>query len=196
MRILSAIMLSGLMLISCGEAKKEKDNTEEAVEMASTEMETSAEEPMVTETIVGVASGNENFSTLVAAVQAADLVGTLSSDGPFTVFAPTNDSFAKLPEGTVESLLQPENKAALINLLTYHVVAGEFSAAAVVEAINSNDGSFVAETVQGDKITLTLDGENVKLIDAQGNTSMVIMADVPASNGVIHAIDAVVMPAE
>ncbi|NNK11061.1 MAG: fasciclin domain-containing protein [Flavobacteriaceae bacterium] len=196
MRILSAIMLSGLMLISCGESKKEKDNTEEAVEMASTEMETSAEEPMVTETIVGVASGNENFSTLVAAVQAADLVGTLSSDGPFTVFAPTNDSFAKLPEGTVESLLQPENKAALINLLTYHVVAGEFSAAAVVEAINSNDGSFVAETVQGDKITLTLDGENVKLIDAQGNTSMVIMADVPASNGVIHAIDAVVMPAE
>ncbi|MBT8284577.1 MAG: fasciclin domain-containing protein [Flavobacteriaceae bacterium] len=196
MRILSAIMLSGLMLISCGESKKEKDNTEEAVEMASTEMETSAEEPMVTETIVGVASGNENFSTLVAAVQAADLVGTLSSDGPFTVFAPTNDSFAKLPEGTVESLLQPENKAALINLLTYHVVAGEFSAAAVVEAINSNDGSFVAETVQGDKITLTLDGENVKLIDAQGNASMVIMADVPASNGVIHAIDTVVMPAE
>ncbi|MEY8021824.1 fasciclin domain-containing protein [Muriicola sp. SD30] len=196
MRILSTIMLAGLMMISCGEAKKEKDNTEEAVEMASTEMETTAEETMVTETIVGVASGNENFSTLVAAVQAADLVGTLSSDGPFTVFAPTNDSFAKLPEGTVESLLQPQNKAALINLLTYHVVAGEFSAAAVVEAINNNDGSFVAETVQGDKITLTLDGENVKLIDAQGNASMVIMADVPASNGVIHAIDAVVMPAE
>ncbi|MEZ2414283.1 fasciclin domain-containing protein [Muriicola sp. E247] len=196
MRILSTIMLAGLMMISCGESKKEKDNAEEAVEMASTEMETPVEEPMVTETIVGVASGNENFSTLVAAVQAADLVGTLSSDGPFTVFAPTNDSFSKLPEGTVESLLQPENKAALINLLTYHVVAGEFSAAAVVEAINSNDGSFVAETVQGDKLTLTLDGENVKLIDAQGNASMVIMADVPASNGVIHAIDAVVMPAE
>jgi len=196
MRILSTIMLMGLMIISCGEAKKEKDNTEEAVETITTEMESSAEETMVTETIVGVASGNENFSTLVAAVQAADLVGTLSSDGPFTVFAPTNDSFAKLPEGTVESLLQPENKAALINLLTYHVVAGEFSAAAVVEAINSNDGSFVAETVQGDKITLTLDGENVKLIDAQGNASMVIIADVPASNGVIHAIDAVIMPAE
>lgn len=196
MKVLSTLMLIGLMIVSCGETKKEKDNTEEAVEMNTTEMETSAEEIMVTETIVGVASGNENFSTLVVAVQAADLVGTLSSDGPFTVFAPTNDSFAKLPEGTVESLLQPENKAALINLLTYHVVAGEFPAAAVVEAINSNDGSFVVETVQGDKITLTLEGENVKLIDAQGNASMVIMADVPASNGVIHAIDTVVMPAE
>ncbi|QBA64162.1 fasciclin domain-containing protein [Muriicola soli] len=164
--------------------------------METSEMEAPAEEATMPETIVGVASGNENFSTLVAAVQAADLVGTLSSDGPFTVFAPTNDAFAKLPEGTVESLLQPENKASLINILTYHVVAGEFAASAVVEAINSNDGSFVVETVQGDKITLSLDGENVTLVDAQGNASTVIMADVPASNGVIHAIDAVVMPAE
>ncbi len=84
----------------------------------------------------------------------------------------------------------------MINLLTYHVVAGKFPAAAVIEAINANDGSFVVETVQGDKITLTLEGESVKLIDAQGNASTVIMADVPASNGVIHAIDAVIMPAK
>ncbi len=195
MRLLSTLFLMGLLVSACGE-KKEKASADEAAETEMAEMETEAEDTMAEETIVGVASGNENFSTLVAAVGAADLVLTLSSEGPFTVFAPTNDSFAKLPDGTVESLLQPENKGALINLLTYHVVAGNYPAAAVVEAINSNGGSFVVETVQGGKITLSLEGESVKLVDAKGNASMVIIADVPASNGVIHAIDAVVMPAE
>lgn len=195
MKVCNVLFLTGLFLISCGEAKKDK-NSEEVSGTEMTENINVKKTPAVPETIVGVASGNENFSTLVAAVQAADLVGTLSSEGPFTVFAPTNDSFSKLPEGTVENLLKPENKAALINLLTYHVVAGKFPAASVIDAINTNDGSFVVETVQGDKLTLSLDGENVKLIDAQGNASTVIMADVEASNGVIHAIDAVVMPAE
>lgn len=195
MRLFSTLFLLALMVSACGE-KKEKATADEAAASEMVEIEETMEETMPTETIVGVASGNENFSTLVAAVSAADLVGTLSSDGPFTVFAPTNDSFAKLPAGTVESLLQPENKPALINLLTYHVVAGKYPAAAVVEAINSNGGSFVVETVQGGKITLSLDGESVKLVDAKGNASMVIIADVPASNGVIHAIDAVVMPAD
>lgn len=195
MKVIKVLFLSGLFMISCGEAKKEK-NSEEVSGTEMTENITADETPAIPETIVGVASGNENFSTLVAAVQAADLVSTLSSEGPFTVFAPTDESFAKLPEGTVEGLLQPEKKAALINLLTYHVVAGKFPATDVVEAINANDGSFVVETVQGDKLTLTLDGKNVKLIDANGNASTVIMADVEASNGVIHAIDTVVMPAE
>ncbi|WP_372975471.1 fasciclin domain-containing protein [Muriicola sp.] len=195
MKVCNVLFLTGLFLISCGEAKKDK-NSEEVSGTEMTENINVKKTPAVPETIVGVASGNENFSTLVAAVQAADLVGTLSSEGPFTVFAPTNDSFSKLPEGTVENLLKPENKAALINLLTYHVVAGKFPAASVIDAINTNDGSFVVETVQGDKLTLSLDGENVKLIDAQGNASTVIMADVEASNGVIHAIDTVVMPAE
>ncbi len=195
MKVCNVLFLTGLFLISCGEAKKDK-NSEEVSGTEMTENINVKKTPAVPETIVGVASGNENFSTLVAAVQAADLVGTLSSEGPFTVFAPTNDSFSKLPEGTVENLLKSENKAALINLLTYHVVAGKFPAASVIDAIKTNDGSFVVETVQGDKLTLSLDGENVKLIDAQGNASTVIMADVEASNGVIHAIDAVVMPAE
>ncbi len=195
MKVCNVLFLTGLFLISCGEAKKDK-NSEEVSGTEMTENINVKKTPAVPETIVGVASGNENFSTLVAAVQAADLVGTLSSEGPFTVFAPTNDSFSKLPEGTVENLLKPENKAALINLLTYHVVAGKFPAASVIDAIKTNDGSFVVETVQGDKLTLSLDGENVNLIDAQGNASTVIMADVEASNGVIHAIDAVVMPAE
>jgi uncharacterized surface protein with fasciclin (FAS1) repeats len=147
-----------------------------------------------TANIVGVAAGNDNFTTLVAAVKAADLVATLSSDGPFTVFAPTNDAFAKLPEGTVATLLKPENKATLTSILTYHVVAGKFDAAAVVAAIKANNGAFTVKTVQGGTLTASLDGGNVMLKDEKGNMSKVVIADVAASNGIIHAIDSVVMP--
>ncbi|MGK0137735.1 MAG: putative surface protein with fasciclin (FAS1) repeats [Algoriphagus sp.] len=167
----------------------------------STETEEAKEETMeavaeVVETpnIVGVAAGNEKFSTLVAAVKAAELVETLSGEGPFTVFAPTNDAFAKLPEGTVASLLEPENKGTLTGILTYHVVAGKFDAAAVVEAIKANDGAFEVTTVQGGTLVASLDGDNVMLKDVQGNMAKVVIADVAASNGIIHAIDAVVMP--
>ena len=150
--------------------------------------------PVAKPNIVGVAVGNENFSTLVAAVKAAGLLETLSSEGPFTVFAPTNDAFSKLPEGTITSLLLPENKAALTSILTYHVVAGKFDATAVVEAIKVNEGSFEVATVQGGTLTLSLDGANVMLKDEKGNVSQVVIADVAASNGVIHAINTVVMP--
>lgn len=147
-----------------------------------------------TETIVGVAASNANFSTLVAAVKAADLVATLNSKGPFTVFAPTNDAFDKLPEGTVETLLKSENKAMLSSLLTYHVVAGKFMAADVVKAIADNKGKFVITTVNGEKLTAYMKDGNVMLKDAKGNASTIIITDVDASNGVIHAIDSVVMP--
>lgn len=143
--------------------------------------------------IVGVAVGNENFSTLVAAVKAADLVETLSGNGPFTVFAPTNSAFAKLPEGTIATLLKPENKATLTSILTYHVVAGKFDATAVVSAIKANNGTFTVTTVQGGKLVASLDGANVMLKDEKGNMSKVVIADVAASNGIIHAIDSVVM---
>lgn len=146
------------------------------------------------ENIVGVAAGNENFSTLVTAVKSAGLVETLSSEGPFTVFAPTNDAFAKLPDGTVSSLLMPASKADLTGILTYHVVAGKFEAAAVIEAINANNGMFKVKTVQGDEIGLSLQDGKVMLTDAKGGMSTVVIADVAASNGVIHAIDTVVMP--
>ena len=165
---------------------------EEATEVVTAVEEAVVEE--VTPNIVGVAAGNDNFTTLVAAVQAAGLVETLSSAGPFTVFAPTNDAFAKLPEGTVEGLLKPESKDALTGILTYHVVSGKFEAAAVIEAINANDGKFTVETVQGGSIVLSLKDGNVILTDAKGGMSTVAIADVAASNGVIHAIDAVVMP--
>ncbi|MBT8306637.1 MAG: fasciclin domain-containing protein [Maribacter sp.] len=149
---------------------------------------------VVSNTIVDVAASNDNFTTLVAAVKAADLVSTLQSEGPFTVFAPTNDAFAKLPEGTVAGLLKPESKDVLTSILTYHVVSGKFEAAAVIDAVTKNGGKFMVTTVQGGTITISVNDGKVMLTDEKGNMSTVIMADVGASNGVIHAIDAVVMP--
>lgn len=145
-------------------------------------------------TIVTVAASNKNFSTLVAAVKAAGLVDVLNSDGPFTVFAPVNGAFDKLPKGTVGTLLKPENKKMLTAILTYHVVAGKFDANAVVKAIKANKGRFVVTTVQGGKLTASISEGNVILTDEKGNTSKVIITDVKASNGIIHAIDSVVMP--
>lgn len=144
--------------------------------------------------IVGVAAGSKDFSTLVAAVKAADLVKTLSGEGPFTVFAPTNDAFGKLPKGIVDALLKPEAKEKLTAILTYHVVAGKFDAAAVVEGIKKNNGKLTIKTVQGGTLIASLKGKDVILTDEAGNTSKVVIADVKASNGIIHAIDSVVMP--
>ena len=146
------------------------------------------------ETIVSVAASNQNFTTLVAAVKAAGLVDVLNGNGPFTVFAPVNSAFDKLPAGTVGPLLKPENKATLTAILTYHVVAGKFKAKDVVAAIKANNGKFVIKTVQGGKLTASISKGNVILTDAKGNTSKVIITDVKASNGVVHAIDSVVMP--
>ncbi len=190
LNVLHAITLSGLLLVSCGDKKKEmKEEATEAVPLEEVQVV-----EVVTPNIVAVAAGNDNFSTLVAAVKAAGLVETLSGEGPFTVFAPTNDAFAKLPMGTVESLLLPENKDALTGILTYHVVAGKFEAAAVIDAINGNNGSFTVPTVQGGNIVLRLVDGKVVLTDTKGGTSTVVIADVAASNGVIHALDTVVMP--
>jgi uncharacterized surface protein with fasciclin (FAS1) repeats len=145
-------------------------------------------------TIVDVAVGNNNFSTLVTAVQAAALVDTLKGKGPFTVFAPTNDAFGKLPAGTVETLVKPENKATLTKVLTYHVVAGKLKAKDVLAAIKKGNGTATLTTVQGGKLTAKLNGDKVELTDEKGGVSTVIMTDVKASNGIIHAIDTVVMP--
>lgn len=191
--LLTALFIGSVFaMYACADGKKEKkaETSETEVQANNTEMEKAPETP----TIVGVAAGNENFSTLVAAVKAAGLVDTLNGDGPFTVFAPTNDAFGKLPSGTVEGLLKPESKETLTAVLTYHVVAGTFKAADVVKAIQDNNGSFSITTVQGGELTASLDGENVILTDAKGGTSTIIMTDVEASNGVIHAIDTVVMP--
>jgi len=145
-------------------------------------------------TIVETAVANEAFSTLVAAVVAADLVGVLSSEGPFTVFAPTNDAFAKLPAGTVDALLLAENKALLTAVLTYHVVAGKLMAADVVKAISDGGGSTTVPTVQGGVLTASIEGENVILTDANGQKAIITAVDIDNSNGVIHVIDTVVLP--
>ena len=144
--------------------------------------------------IVETAVSNENFSTLVAAVQAGDLVGALSSEGPFTVFAPTNDGFNNLPEGTLDTLLKPENKETLQSILKYHVVSGTFMANDVVNAIQSNGGQFTVQTLQGNELTLKLWEGDVYVKDAKGNKAKVIITDVETSNGVIHAINNVVLP--
>ena len=132
--------------------------------------------------IVDVAAGNGSFTTLVAAIKAAELVDTLKGDGPFTVFAPTDDAFSKLPEGTLAMLLKPENKDKLTAVLTYHVVPGKVKAADVVKLDT-------AETVNGQSLTVTLDDGSVMI-----NNANVTMTDVEASNGVIHVIDTVLLP--
>ncbi len=188
-KTICAFLVVGVLATSC-----------EKKEAVTTDMTDSSAAPMdsavVVETpnIVEVASGNADFSTLVAAVKAAGLVETLSGDGPFTVFAPTNAAFDKLPAGTVDGLLKPESLDKLKSVLTYHVVAGKFDAAAVIDAINKNNGKYTVTTVQGETIDLSLKGDKVMLTDANGGTAEVVMADVPASNGVIHAVDTVVMP--
>jgi uncharacterized surface protein with fasciclin (FAS1) repeats len=144
--------------------------------------------------IVDIAIGSEDHTTLVAAVKAADLVGTLQGKGPFTVFAPTNAAFDKLPKGTVEGLLKPESKEALSGILTYHVVAGNLDASAVVAAIKSGKGKAVLTTVNGAKLTASMKGDKVILTDSKGGTSTVTATDLKGSNGVVHVIDTVVMP--
>jgi uncharacterized surface protein with fasciclin (FAS1) repeats len=147
-----------------------------------------------TKDIVDNAVNSKDHTTLVAAVQAAGLVDTLKSAGPFTVFAPTNAAFAKLPAGTVETLLKPENKATLVKILTYHVIAGNFDSKAVVKAIKAGNGKAEFTTVAGNKLYAMLDGKNVVLMDEKGGKSTVTIADVRQSNGVIHVIDSVVLP--
>ena len=147
-----------------------------------------------TKDVVDIAIGSADHTTLVAAVKAASLVETLKGQGPFTVFAPTNAAFDKLPDGTVATLLKPENKAQLSKVLTYHVVSGNLDAAAVVAAIKGGNGKAVVSTVSGGKLTVTLEKDKVKLTDESGNSAFVTTADLKGSNGVIHVIDSVVLP--
>lgn len=144
--------------------------------------------------IVDIAVGSDVHTTLVAAVKAADLVNTLKSDGPFTVFAPVNDAFSKLPAGTVEFLLKAENKATLTKILTYHVVAGNLDAKAVIAAITKGNGSVTLKTVSGGTLTASIDKGRVKLTDEKGGYAFVTITDLKGSNGVIHVIDSVIMP--
>ena len=132
--------------------------------------------------------------TLVAAVKAGGLVDTLEGPGPYTVFAPTDDAFAKLPAGTVDTLVQPENKATLTKILTYHVVAGDITSKDLKKWIKKGHGSYVATTVEGGKLTFTADMGKIKITDEKGGSAYITTADVKQSNGEIHVIDSVLMP--
>ena len=160
-----------------------------------------ADNPMVggvpmyaNKTIVENASTAKDLSTLVAAVKAAGLVDTLSGKGPFTVFAPTNQAFEKLPAGTVDTLLKPENKAKLSKLLTYHVVSGTYTSTQLTAAARSHGGTSTLKTVQGEPLTVKLQDGKVWVIDAKGGKASVTTADVMQSNGVVHVVDSVLMP--
>lgn len=218
MRIFALLILTalGVFTLACEAGSNETNtgtenataptNTEETTDNTNMESNDSGEKkenPMVggapmldDKNIVENASNSKDHTTLVAAVKAAELVETLSGTGPFTVFAPTNAAFEKLPEGTVDTLLKPENKDKLKGILTYHVVAGKLDAAAVVKAIKDGDGKAVLKTVNGEEITASMDGDKVVITDAKGGKSTVTIADVMQSNGVIHVIDTVMMPAK
>ena len=144
--------------------------------------------------IVDNAVNSKVHTTLVAAVRAAELVGTLQGDGPFTVFAPTDKAFEKLPEGTVPMLLEPQNKAKLQAVLTYHVVAGDYSAKDLIELVKQGNGVARLKTVQGGDITITRNGMKLMLQDSAGTVSHITISDVNQANGVIHVVDTVVLP--
>ncbi len=189
MKILNFTVASAIALSLAACAAEAPEATTGADETAV------AEEAMPAGTIVDVAQGDDTFSTLVAAVTAADLGTTLSGAGPFTVFAPTNDAFAKLPEGTVEKLTT-EDTETLGNILKYHVVEGKVDAATLTAAIEgAGEAGYKVTTVGGGELTAMIVDGGVVLTDAMGNTSKVTATDVEASNGVIHVIDTVLMPA-
>jgi len=181
---LGAALLAGSTLFA--------QETEEDMEYETVVMEKPDMDPSKT---IAVNAGNTaDFSTLVAALKAADLVGTLSGDGPFTVFAPTNAAFENLPEGTVESLLKPENKKMLTRILTFHVIAGKINAADVLDLLNKNNGKAKVTTVSGGSLLFYLDDGDVYIEDETGNTASLVFTDLDQSNGVIHVIDNVLLP--
>jgi len=145
-------------------------------------------------TIVDVAVANSDFSTLVTALKAADLVSALQGDGPFTVFAPTNSAFAKIDKATLNSLLKPENKEKLTSILTYHVVKGKYAAADVVKALKNGGGTIELTTLNGSKFKVRKGTDGIYLKDANGGYSKIAATDVMGSNGVIHVIESVIMP--
>lgn len=149
---------------------------------------------MKTKDIIDNAVNSKDHTTLVAAVKAAGLVETLKGVGPFTVFAPTNAAFDKLPKGTVDTLLKPESKKALTGILTYHVVVGKMDAVAIAKGIEEGKGKFTMKTVAGGTLTATMEGKDVIITDEKGGKSKVTIADVIQSNGVIHVVDSVLMP--
>ena len=196
MKALKISMIAGLSALALSACSGKADAPAEDVVVQD---ETAAAEPMAGEaaapkTIVALAQGNADLSTLVAAVTAAGLGETLSGAGPFTVFAPTNAAFAKVDKAALDGLMKPEAKDKLAALLKYHVVAGNVKAADVVKMITDGKGTATIKTVAGGELKASMDGDKVVLTDAKGGKSTITATDIAASNGVVHTIDTVVMP--
>ncbi len=182
MNVFKSLLVAAALITSVSAFAKEK-----TVEVGGAAMYPSKD-------IIDNAVNSKDHTTLVAAVKAAGLVDTLKGKGPFTVFAPTNEAFAKLPAGTVDTLLKPENKATLTGILTYHVVAGKMDSKAIAAAIKAGKGKAMMKTVNGEELTASMKGKDLILTDAKGGMSKVTIADVYQSNGVIHVVDTVLMP--
>jgi uncharacterized surface protein with fasciclin (FAS1) repeats len=182
MNVLKSLIVAAALITSVSAFAKEK-----TVEVGGAAMYPSKD-------IIDNAVNSKDHTTLVAAVKAAGLVETLKGKGPFTVFAPTNEAFAKLPAGTVDTLLKPENKATLTGILTYHVVAGKMDSKAIAAAIKAGKGKAMLKTVNGEELTASMKGKDLMLTDAKGGMSKVTIANVYQSNGVIHVVDTVLMP--
>ncbi len=180
-------MISFLLVSAFAFTTAVAQNVEKTVEVGGAAMYPS-------KNIIQNAVNSADHTTLVAAVKAAGLVETLQSAGPFTVFAPTNAAFGKLPAGTVETLVKPENKATLTKILTYHVIAGKFDAKAIAQLIKEGGGTAILKTVSGGILKASMKGKKLILTDEKGGMAEVTIANVFQSNGVIHVIDTVVMP--
>ena len=188
----SALVLS-LALAAASAASAQERSAEMSMDQGTTMV--GGQAMFRTKDIVDNAVNSADHTTLVAAVKAAGLVETLKGDGPFTVFAPTNAAFGLLPDGTVSTLLRPENKGQLTKVLTYHVVAGRYDAFALMKAIKQGHGRATLRTVQGEPLTLTMNGDrNIVVRDAKGDVADISTYDVVQSNGVIHVVDKVLLP--
>lgn len=192
--ILKAFLFVSILSLGACSSSKEKAMKEDMNMSKDMTVMVGGAEMYPTKNIIENAINSKDHTTLVAAVKAADLVSTLQGKGPFTVFAPTNAAFDKLPAGTVATLLSPENKKQLQNVLTYHVLAGKFSSMDIVNAIKKGKGKATFTTVNGGMLTAMMQGKNVVITDANGGTSMVTIADVNQSNGVIHVVNTVMLP--
>ena len=197
MKALKFSMIAGLSALALSACSGNADNAGEdevIVQDESPAAVPTAGDATASQTIVALAQGNADLSTLVTAVTAAGLGETLSGTGPFTVFAPTNAAFAKVDKATLDGLLKPEAKDKLAALLKYHVVAGNVKAADVVKMITDGKGTATIKTVAGGNLKASMDGDKVVLTDAKGGKSTITATDIAASNGVVHTIDTVVMP--
>jgi uncharacterized surface protein with fasciclin (FAS1) repeats len=203
-KIFMSLAVVALLFASCDDTKKKEAEAKAEAEKMEMEAQMKAEEEakmaemekmeMEKNSIASIAMGNPDFSTLVAALKQAELASTFMEPGEYTVFAPTNAAFAKVPKATMDNLMKPESKEQLQGLLKYHVLEGEWKADAVIKAINENNNAYTVTTLAGENLTLSLKDGKVMVKDGKGKMATVAMADVDASNGVIHGIDAVLMP--